>query len=330
MEKAQLIISRNRIGTDGKGIRTLVSFAGCPLNCRFCINPHLKREVPEEMRYTPESLLNKVSIDRHFFIATGGGVTFSGGEPLLHGNFIREFAEIADSRWSIDIETSLFASRESIAELLDVVDTWIVDIKTADREKYEAYTGKSNARVIRNLEYLDSELATRLGKKLVIRVPVIPEYTDSDDVEDTVCFLKSFLTCNAEFDTFEYVRGRQNAPVPDGKRICRIMRALRQSLIEANGGNLEQRICTNQGNCPGTCPMCEMDTVIMNSTLDDACAVNYEPARSALGCSFPGELDFRINVPQAAESHYMLMGEATYPMITEGIVPASDESLDEE
>lgn len=70
MEKAQLIISRNRIGTDGTGIRTLVSFAGCPLNCRFCINPHLKKEVPEEMRYTPESLLKKISIDRHFFIAT--------------------------------------------------------------------------------------------------------------------------------------------------------------------------------------------------------------------------------------------------------------------
>lgn len=330
MEKAQLIISRNRIGTDGTGIRTLVSFAGCPLNCRFCINPHLKKEVPEEMRYMPESLLEKISIDRHFFIATGGGVTFSGGEPLLHSNFIKEFCTISDRRWGINIETSLFASRESIAKLLDVVDTWIVDIKTADEEKYESYTGKNNTRVLRNLEYLDSALASHPGKKLVIRVPVIPEYTDSADVEDTVCFLKSFLTCNAEFDTFEYVQGRQNAPVPDGKRICRIMRTLRQSLIEANGGHLEQRICTNKGNCPGSCPMCEMDTVVMNRTLDAAGAVNYEPARTVLNSLFPGEMEFKINVPQAAEGQYLVLGETMPPFITEGIAPMSDESLDEE
>lgn len=282
------------------------------------------------MRYTPESLLKKISVDRHFFIVTGGGVTFSGGEPLLHSNFIKEFAELADFRWGINIETSLFAQMDTISGLLDIVDTWIVDIKTAEEEKYESYTGKSNTRVLRNLEYLDSELASRPGKKLVIRVPVIPEYTDSVDVEDTVCFLKSFLTCNAEFDTFEYVRGRQNAPVPDGKRICKIMRAIRQSLIESNGEHLEQRICTNKGNCPGSCPMCEMDTVVMNRTLDGTGAVNYEAARNVLDRSFPGEMDFKLNTPKAAEGQYLLLGETAPPFITEGIAPMFDESLDEE
>lgn len=331
MEKAQLIISRNRIGTDGEGIRTLVSFAGCPLNCRYCINPHLKKEYPEEMRYTPEKLLEKLNVDRHFFLATGGGVTFSGGEPLLHSAFLKEFCAIADPLWGINIETSLFAPKESITRLLDIVDTWIVDVKTTDPDKYEAYTGKGNDRVLRNLEYLDSELQHRPGKKLVIRVPVIPGYTSTDDVDDTVAYLNSILECKPEFDTFEYVRGRHEVPTPDGMRICEILRAVRKTLSESNGVPSEQRVCTNKGGCIGSCPMCEMETMLMNKALDSVESVNYDPVRVMLEKDFPGEMEFRMSVPEAASKNYMLLGEVG-PMFIEGVamMPGEDESLDEE
>ena len=76
--------------TDGQGITTLIAGAGCPLNCRWCINKRLLREATAEA-VTAEELLERVKMDDLYFRATGGGITFGGGEPLLHASFIYVF-----------------------------------------------------------------------------------------------------------------------------------------------------------------------------------------------------------------------------------------------
>ena len=318
MEKAQLIISRNRIGTDGEGIRTLVSFAGCPLNCRYCINPHLKKEFPEEKRYTPQSLLDKLSVDRHIFLATGGGVTFSGGEPLLHGCFIKEFCEKCDPRWGINMETSLYVPREMVTMLLDYVDTWIVDIKTTDPEKYEAYTGKSISRALSNLIYLSEELACRPEKKLVVRVPEIPEYTDAEDSDDAVLFLKGQLGCDVTFDHVRYIKGRFSADAPNGKHICELLRAVKTLLAENNGIELNLHECSNTGNCSGTCPFCDMETERLNNELDRKQKVEYSMVREQIEARFPEELAFKFSASPNDDKDMMVMGETCFPDILEG------------
>ena len=89
-------IERHRLLTDGIGVTTLVGAYGCPLRCKYCINPHAWN--PDTLNrtplLTPSALSDKVKIDELYFLSTGGGVTFGGGESLLHANFIRAFREV--------------------------------------------------------------------------------------------------------------------------------------------------------------------------------------------------------------------------------------------
>ena len=85
MLKAPIIgIERHRLTTDGQGVTTLVAFHGCPLHCRYCLNPQCL--VPEgvKRRISTKQLLDEVAVDDLYFQATGGGICFGGGEPLLH------------------------------------------------------------------------------------------------------------------------------------------------------------------------------------------------------------------------------------------------------
>lgn len=81
-------ISRLRMGTDGIGITTLVTFYGCPLNCVYCLNPQCRDKNTVRAEYSPVELMKIIKIDDIYFRMTDGGVTFGGGEPLLYSNFI--------------------------------------------------------------------------------------------------------------------------------------------------------------------------------------------------------------------------------------------------
>ena len=83
-------INRHRQEIDGKGITTLIGLAGCPLQCKYCINKEMLRTHPIK-EYTEDELVSAVMIDWCYFIATGGGVTFGGGEPLLQSEMILKF-----------------------------------------------------------------------------------------------------------------------------------------------------------------------------------------------------------------------------------------------
>ncbi len=171
-------VARHRLATDGDGVMTLVAFHGCPLHCRYCLNPQSLGDGGRFKEYTPESLYREIRIDELYFIATNGGVTFGGGEPCLRPDFIRRFRELCGESWQINLETSLNVPADNIASLLPVVNTLIIDIKDMNSEIYRNYTGQDNSLVLSNLRLIADN-----GRQndCIVRIPLIPEFnTDAD------------------------------------------------------------------------------------------------------------------------------------------------------
>ena len=176
-------MGRHRIGVDGIGVTTLVAFHGCPLRCRYCLNPKCL-ESPEGLpHYTPEELYRKVGIDNLYFIATGGGVCFGGGEPLLRTDFLREFKALCGKSWNLTLETSLNVPQEAVTEAAEVAGDFIVDIKESNPDIYHAYTGGDARRAWDNLQYL---MALVGADHITVRVPLIPEFNTEADTARTV------------------------------------------------------------------------------------------------------------------------------------------------
>ena len=171
-------ISRHRLSTDGDGVTTLVASHGCPLNCRYCLNPQSLIDGSRFKEYTPESLYREVRIDGLYFLATNGGVTFGGGEPCLHPDFINSFREFCGDGWQINIETSLNVPSENIKSLLPTVNTLIIDIKDMNRDIYRNYTGQHNTQVLANLRFIAD--CGRQGD-CIIRLPLIPDFNTETD-----------------------------------------------------------------------------------------------------------------------------------------------------
>ncbi|WP_289875594.1 radical SAM protein, partial [Duncaniella muris] len=178
-QRAKIIgIARHRLLTDGDGVTTLVAFHGCPLCCRYCLNPQSLGDGGRFREYSLEQLYTETRIDELYFIATNGGVTFGGGEPCLRPDFIRHFRELCGESWQINLETSLNVPADNIASLLPVVNTLIIDIKDMNPEIYRNYTGRGNSIVLPNLR-----LIANSGRQsdCIIRIPLIPDFnTDAD------------------------------------------------------------------------------------------------------------------------------------------------------
>ena len=192
--------SRHRIATDGEGVTTLVAFHSCPLRCRWCLHPHTWREGSVFTMYSAHQLLANVQVDDIYFQATGGGITFGGGEPALRSRFIEEFRRICPKEWKINIETSLNVPQEHVIRLVGAADEFVIDIKDMNPRIYRDYTGIGNEQVIGNLSFLASE-----GKsdRCVIRIPLIPGFNTEEDRENSISELQKLGF--TRFDKFEYI-----------------------------------------------------------------------------------------------------------------------------
>ena len=172
-------ISRHRLTTDGEGVTTLVAFNGCPLRCKYCLNKQSWNDSFGRV-YTPELLFEETKIDQLYFLATHGGVTFGGGEPLLQVEFIKAFRELCGRQWQIVAETSLNVPFGNLQTLDPLLDGYIVDIKDMNPKIYQAYTGLDNSLVISNLEWI---LKSGDPTRVIVRVPHIPDFNTDEDVE---------------------------------------------------------------------------------------------------------------------------------------------------
>lgn len=173
-----IAVNRHRLATDGEGVTTLVAFHGCPLRCRYCLNPQCLQVDGVWRRLTPGDLYSEVEIDDLYFIATGGGICFGGGEPLLYPDFIRTFSKLMNPEWKLTVETSLNVPLENIKTIATLVQMWYIDIKDFSPTIYNAYTGKDNTQVIRNLVWL---AANGYADKVILRLPLIPDYNTEED-----------------------------------------------------------------------------------------------------------------------------------------------------
>lgn len=259
-------LSRHRLLTDGEGVTTLVAFHGCPLHCKYCINPECNTADGIKETLSPQQLYDRVKIDDIYFIVTGGGVMFGGGEPLLRSDFIKEFRKICGDRWKIYLETSLNVNQTIVEALVDIIDYWIIDIKDWNDYIYTQYTGCSNRQVKENLKYL----LTKGGvDKIMVRVPNIPEYNDASDNADAITELNRLGIKN--IDQFRYVkdvksihrknkRPAQNG-INSGKFKCEVLKSIRVHVAEYNKINYTPHECDHKVCATGCCPMCDKELV---------------------------------------------------------------------
>ena len=193
-----LSLVRLRMGTDGEGVTTLVAGAGCPLKCRWCINRRLLAEAVAE-QVTAEELVLRTAVDDLYFRATGGGVTFGGGESLLHAAFIRRFRALCPGEWRVRVETSLAVPQEQLRLVLDAVDGYIVDCKDMNAAIYQRYTGGDASLMASNLRLLLDSVGP---EKVLVRVPLIPDYNTPEDQSCSADMLRAMGV--KKLDLFSY------------------------------------------------------------------------------------------------------------------------------
>ncbi len=193
---------------DGPGIRTTVFLKGCPLDCWWCHNPESRDPNPQPrgkirtiknmplldsandaigVQVTVEAVLQEIRKDLLFFEESGGGVTFSGGEPLMQPKFLKALLKACKAEGiHTVVDTTGFAPFKTIEMLAPYVGLFLYDIKLLDDALHQKYTGVSNKRILENLLKMD-----RLGYPLRIRVPLIPGLTDGkENLESIALFLK--------------------------------------------------------------------------------------------------------------------------------------------
>ncbi len=172
---------------DGPGIRTIVFLKGCALRCRWCCNPESqKSEIQTMIQNGKEKIVGKdvsvsevmetVKQDMPYYRRSGGGLTLSGGEMLCQSEFAYALLRAAkESAINTAVETTGFAKWETIEKLLPFIDTVLMDIKHINSEKHKEFTTKSNELILENAKKIAEN-----AKKLIIRVPVIPTFNDTE------------------------------------------------------------------------------------------------------------------------------------------------------
>lgn len=163
---------------DGPGIRVVVFMQGCTLRCLYCHNPDTWTldGNKDALDFTPEELVNKISRFRSYFEKSGGGVTFSGGDPLKQPEFLKETLKLckeAGIHTTLDTSGVGFGDYEEILKYTDLV---LYDVKHLTREGYKDMTG---IEIDETQKFL--EACKKMGTKMWIRQVVVPGKTDSEE-----------------------------------------------------------------------------------------------------------------------------------------------------
>jgi pyruvate formate lyase activating enzyme len=190
---------------DGPGIRTTVFMKGCPLSCQWCHNPESMSAaictVPKTVRIgeksftenetvgremTVEQVMKELRKEQIFMEESGGGVTFSGGEPLQQADFLLEMLVACTAeKMHAAIDTSGFTNWKMLENVAQYTDLFLYDLKLIDDNLHKTYTGVSNKLILEHLEKL-----LKMGKKVRIRIPIIPGITfTNENINQTVAYL---------------------------------------------------------------------------------------------------------------------------------------------
>lgn len=194
---------------DGPGIRTTVFLKGCPLRCEWCHNPEGLSPLPQLMRkrettemcgqeMESEELARRLLRDEQIFRLNKGGVTFTGGEPLMQSGFLCEVLQQIRPHIHCAIETSGYARKDVFREVLGNLDFVLFDCKHTDDTLHRKYTRVSNRPILQNLQILMES-----GKEFVLRVPLIPNVNDT---RENMVTLRNIITGASNLKRIELLR----------------------------------------------------------------------------------------------------------------------------
>lgn len=218
-----LVFSIEEFSTfDGPGIRTTVFLKGCPLRCSWCHNPegqsfenqilkahrgcagcgacikagsgHLTAEsIPvcpngllrwAARAYTPETLVQQLNPSFGMLLLSGGGITFSGGEPLSHPEFLEKTLCLLQGKIHTAVQTCGYCDEAAFGRILALADYFLFDIKLMDESAHKRHTGVSNQKILRNFRSL-----CKSDKPFTVRTPLIPGVTDTPENLDAIAAL---------------------------------------------------------------------------------------------------------------------------------------------
>ena len=195
------IHSLESFGTlDGPGIRFIAFMQGCPMRCEFCHNPDTwDAHAKAQYEWTPEQLLQEVLKYRNFI--RKGGVTVSGGEPLMQPRFVREFLRLCkEEGLHTAIDTSGAIYTDEALSVMDYCDLVLLDIKTADDTLHKSYTGISRNN---NRKWFDH--LKEIGKPIWVRHVLVPGRTaDDEHVKGVAQFLSGYKDIIERIDLLPY------------------------------------------------------------------------------------------------------------------------------
>jgi len=201
--KRGLIFDMRRYSVhDGPGIRTSVFLKGCPLRCNWCHNPEGILPGPRKIRkersvdgrknmveetigkwMSSQEVLDFLLKDLVFYEESGGGITFTGGEPLFQPDFLLDMLlECKNRNLHTAVDTSGYAPSEVFQAISGRADLLLFDLKTVKQEKHLAYTGRGTHQILRNLYSLKKN-----RPELIIRIPVIPGFNDQLSEMEALC-----------------------------------------------------------------------------------------------------------------------------------------------
>ena len=182
---------------DGPGIRFVVFMQGCHLKCKYCQNRDTW-DINSGEQYTVKQVVEKIMRYRNYIVASNGGVTLSGGEPLLQQDFVVSlFQELKKQNISTCLDTSgMFTITDKIKQIVDLTDIFLLDIKSINDETCKWLTGSSNSLELEFAKYINEK-----NKRIWIRQVLVPGITDK---KEDLLKLKDFLkTINVE--KFEFL-----------------------------------------------------------------------------------------------------------------------------
>jgi pyruvate formate lyase activating enzyme len=220
-----LVFSIEEFSTfDGPGIRTTVFLKGCPLRCSWCHNPEgqtFENQILKAQRgcagcgacikagngcltaeslpvcpngllrwaarpYTPEALVRQLSASFDILRLSGGGITFSGGEPLSHPEFLEKALCLLQGKIHTAVQTCGYCDEAVFGRILSLADYFLFDIKLIDESAHKRYTGLSNKKILLNFRTL-----CKSGKPFTVRTPLIPGVTDTPENLEAIASLLS-------------------------------------------------------------------------------------------------------------------------------------------
>lgn len=190
--------SQETFGTvDGPGMRYVLFLSGCQLQCSFCHNPDTW--IRGNKTITVDEVIADYEQYRTFYEASGGGITVSGGEPLLQADFVRElFRACRERNIHTTLDTSGYVPLENVNKVLPYTDLVLFCVKAMDNGKHRSITAGFNNQVIDNLTYIANQV------KVIVRYVIIPNVNDAQQDIDALGSFVNNLAADVAIELLPY------------------------------------------------------------------------------------------------------------------------------